>query len=154
MVCMLSSSHPEPLAKTQSYFLWFTCSLPSPNFTPGCSPIPSLELYQLLFAVLFSTPMKMNSLVNFLLLLSLPHIVFQPPVGMSIDLLVLSSLFEQSYNWVVPYSHSGAWSSQAQGYGMSEDGQLTEGSKKHKQQGFQKAEVIKVMGKAEDFYWE
>ena len=34
--------------------------------------------------------------INFLLILSLAHTVFQSPLGMSIDLLVLPSLFERS----------------------------------------------------------
>lgn len=74
-----SSSPLSPRQRLKSYRLCFTRSLPSPNFTPGCSPTSSIWLYQPLFVILFATPMTLNSFLLISCWFCLWHILFFNP---------------------------------------------------------------------------
>ena len=74
-----SSSTPSPRQRLKSHCLCFTCSLPSPNFIPGCSPTSSIWLYQPLFVILFATPMTLNSFLLISCWFCLWHILFFNP---------------------------------------------------------------------------
>lgn len=74
-----SSSTRSPRQRLKSHCLCFACSLPSPNFKPGCSPTSSIWLYQPLFVILFATPMTLNSFLLTFCWFCLWHILFFKP---------------------------------------------------------------------------